>query len=125
MKAKMVHRCIRVLDLDRSLAFYKQALGLDEIREIWSEDGSRKNVYVGNDTTDFELELTWENGRIEPCSDGGRDTHLAFAVEDIAAARKLHDEMGCVCFVNPRFGIYFIEDPDGYWLEIVPSDLWD
>ena len=125
MKAKMIHRCIHVLDLDKSLEFYKKALGLDVVREMGPEDGSWKNVYVGNDTTDFELELTWNNGRVEPYENGGRDTHLAFAVDDMDAARKLHDEMGCVCFVNERMGIYFIEDPDGCWLEIVPSNLWD
>ena len=43
-------------------------------------------------------------------------------MDDIDAARKLHEEMGCVCFVNERMGIYFIEDPDGCWLEILPAD---
>ena len=45
----------------------------------------------------------------------------AFAVEDMATAHKLHEEMGCICYENPAMGIYFIEDPDGYWLEIVPE----
>lgn len=125
MKAKMVHRCIHVLDLDKSLKFYKKALGLDVVREMGPDDGSWKNVYIGNDTTDFELELTWNNGRVEPYDNGGRDTHLAFAVDDMDATRALHEEMGCVCFVNERMGIYFIEDPDGCWLEIVPGNLWD
>ena len=36
-------------------------------------------------------------------------------------ALGLHEEMGCICYENPAMGIYFITDPDGYWLEIIPS----
>ena len=119
MKAKMIHRCIHVLDLEKSLAFYKRAFGLDVVREITRAEGSRKIVYIGNDTTDFELELVWESGRTEAYDNGSNDTHLAFAVDDVDAARLLHDEMDCVCHELGRDGIYFIEDPDGYWLEIL------
>ena len=86
MKAKMVHRCIHVLDLEKSLAFYKRAFGLDVVREITRAEGSRKIVYIGNDTTDFELELVWESGRTEAYDNGSNDTHLAFAVDDVDAA---------------------------------------
>lgn len=118
-------RCIHVLDLEKSLAFYKRAFGLEVVREITRAEGSRKIVYIGNDTTDFELELVWESGRTEAYDNGSNDTHLAFAVDDVDAARFLHDEMDCVCHELSRDGIYFIEDPDGCCLEIVPSDLWD
>jgi lactoylglutathione lyase len=46
---------------------------------------------------------------------------LAFETDDYEAAYKLHKEMGCICYENPEMGIYFIVDPDGYWLEIVPA----
>ena len=46
--------------------------------------------------------------------------HLAFKVDDFDAAHKLHEEMGCICFENPDMGIYFCEDPDHYWLEVLP-----
>ena len=118
MKAKMIHRCIHVLDLEKSLAFYKRAFGLDVVREITRAEGSRKIVYIGNDTTDFELELVWESGRTEAYDNGSNDTHLAFAVDDVDAARLLHDEMDCVCHELGRDGIYFIEDPR--WL--LPGD---
>ena len=88
MKAKMIHRCIHVLDLEKSLAFYKRAFGLDVVREITRAEGSRKIVYIGNDTTDFELELVWESGRTEAYDNGSNDTHLAFAVDDVDAARR-------------------------------------
>ncbi len=122
MKAKMIHRCIHVLDLDASLAFYERALGLAVQRRMGPDDGSWKTCSSGNEKTDFQVELTWNRGRTEPYDNGGRDTHLAFEVDDMDAARALHEEMGCVCFVNERMGIYFIEDPDGCWLEILPAD---
>ena len=45
----------------------------------------------------------------------------AFRTEDFEAAHALHEKMGCICYENPAMGIYFINDPDGYWLEIVPD----
>lgn len=121
MKAKMVHECIHVLDLDKSLAFYGKALGLKVIDRMGPDDGSWENVFIGNDESDFQMELTWNRGRTEPYNNGGRDTHLAFEVDDIEAFRAVHEEMDCICFVNEKMGLYFIEDPDGCWLEIVPA----
>jgi lactoylglutathione lyase len=120
IKAKMIHENIHVLDYEKSLAFYEAALGLELKRTKTPDDGSWKLLYLGNDTTDFELELTWNNGREEPYNNGSDDTHLAFAVEDIDAAHALHESMGCIVYENKDMGIYFIADPDGCWLEIVP-----
>jgi lactoylglutathione lyase len=121
MKAKMIHENIHVLDVDASRAFYKDALGLEEVRRVAPDDGEWMLVYLGNDTTDFELELTWNKGRTEPYDNGGEDTHLAFAVKDIDAAHDLHQQMNCIVYENPDMGIYFIKDPDGCWLEIIPD----
>lgn len=121
MRFKMVHENYNVFDLQRSLDFYEKALGLTEKRRKTAEDGSFILVYVGNEASDFELELTWLRDREEPYNLGDDEFHLAFSVEDMDAAHKLHKEMGCICFENPGMGIYFIEDPDGYWLEIVPE----
>ncbi|MCL1890923.1 MAG: VOC family protein [Coriobacteriia bacterium] len=120
MKAKMIHENLHVLDLDASLAFYKKALGLVPLREFGPEDGSWKIVYLGNDTTAFELELTWNDGRTEPYNNGSDDTHLAFAVDNMDEAYALHKEMDCIVYENTEMGIYFITDPDGCWLEIMP-----
>lgn len=121
MNAKAIHRCLHVLDLEKSIAFYEKALGMTEIRRMGPEDGSWTNVFMGNDASGFQLELTWNRGRTEPYDNGGRDSHLAFTVDDYAAARALHEEMGCICHVNEAMGLYFIEDPDGCWLEILPN----
>ncbi len=121
MTFKMYHENYNVLDLDRSLAFYDKALGLKEMRRVASEDGSFIIVFVGNDSTDFQLELTWLRDHTEPYNLGEMEFHLAFQTDDYEAAHALHEEMGCICFENPEMGIYFIQDPDGYWLEIVPA----
>ena len=121
MKFKMCHENYNVLDLGRSMEFYEKALGLKEVRRIEAEDGSFIIVYVGNETTDFVLELTWIRDRKEPYNLGDMEFHLAFETDDYEAALALHKEMDCVCFINEEMGIYFIQDQDGYWLEVVPS----
>lgn len=121
MKFKMIHENYNVFDLERSKAFYKQALGLDEVRRITAPDGSYIIVYLANGESYFQLELTWMRDMDRPYNLGDCEFHLAFAVDDFDAAHKLHSEMGCICFENTAMGIYFIEDPDGYWLEIVPT----
>lgn len=121
MKFKMIHENYNVLDLEKSMKFYEKALGLRELRRNEAADGSFIIVYVGNEETDFELELTWLRDRTEPYSLGDEEFHLAFAADDFEAAHQLHEEMGCICFENKAMGIYFIQDPDGYWLEIVPG----
>ncbi len=120
MNFKMFHQNFNVLDLKCSLDFYEKALGLTVKRRKEAEDGSFILVYLGNDQTDFQLELTWLKDRTEPYDLGEDEFHLAFQTDDYEAAYKLHKEMGCICFENTAMGIYFIEDPDGYWLEIVP-----
>ncbi len=121
MTFKMCHENYNVLDLNRSLEFYDKALGLKEISRITADDGSFVIVYIGNETTDFQLELTWLRDHTEPYNLGELEFHLAFYADDYDAAHALHKEMGCICFENEAMGIYFIQDPDGYWLEIIPA----
>lgn len=120
MKFKMIHENYNVYDLEKSLDFYKKALGLTEIRRKVAADGSFIIVYIGNEETGFELELTWLRDMDRPYNLGDCEFHLAFEVEDFEAAHKMHEEMGCICFENHDMGIYFITDPDGYWLEVLP-----
>jgi lactoylglutathione lyase len=120
MNFKMVHENYNVLDLEKSLEFYEKALGLTEKRRITSEDGSFIIVYVGNETSDFLLELTWLKDWEKPYNLGDNEFHLAFQTDHYEEAHALHEKMGCICYENEKMGIYFINDPDGYWLEIVP-----
>ena len=119
MNFQMIHENYNVSDLNKSLAFYEKALGLHEKRRKIG-DGFII-VYVGNDQSDFELELTCLKDHPQPYDLGECEFHLAFRAEDFEAAHRLHEQMGCICFENPAMGIYFITDPDGYWLEIVPA----
>ena len=121
MKFKMIHENYNVLNLERSLELYSKALGLAEVRRITAEDGSFIIVYLANSESSFQLELTWMRDMERPYNLGDCEFHLAFETEDFEAAHKLHQEMGCICFENPAMGIYFIQDPDGYWLEILPA----
>ena len=115
------HFNFNVLDLERSLPFYKEALGLTPVREANAADGSFKLVFLGDDITDFQLELTWLRDRTEPYNLGECEFHLAFRTDEYDALHEKHKAMGCICYENPAMGIYFIADPDGYWIEIVPN----
>ncbi|MGI6754892.1 MAG: VOC family protein [Atopobiaceae bacterium] len=121
MKAKFVHWCVHVLDKEASIAFYEQALGMHVAREVGPDDGSWTNTFMENDEAPFQLELTWNRGRTVPYANGGKDTHIAFRVDDFEAAHALHKKMGVIVRENPRMGLYFIADPDGSWIEILPE----
>lgn len=121
MAFKMIHENYNVLDLEKSMQFYEKALGLKEMRRKEAADGSFIIVYMGDGKSGFELELTWLADRTEPYNLGDEEFHLAFEAEDFEEAYRLHKEMDCICFENKAMGIYFIQDPDGYWLEIVPA----
>lgn len=115
------HFNFNVLDLDRSLKFYKEALDLEPVREKVASDGSFKLVYLGDKVTGFTLELTYLRDRKEPYNLGDLEYHLAMMTDDYEGLHKKHKDMGIICYENESMGIYFISDPDGYWIEIVPK----
>ncbi len=117
------HFNFNVLDLEKSLRFYEEALGLTPVKEKVAEDGAFKLVYLGDGVTNFRLELTWLRDRTEPYNLGDEEFHLALTAADYDAAHAKHAAMGCICYENPAMGIYFIQDPDGYWIEIVPQKM--
>lgn len=121
MKFVIDHNNFNVLDLEKSLAFYKEALGFEEVRRHTAADGSFILVFLGDNTTPHKLELTWLRDRKEPYNLGENEFHLAVRVNDFDAAYELHKNMGCICYENKAMGIYFINDPDNYWIEILPA----
>lgn len=121
MNFKFVHNNINVLDLQKSLDFYEKALGLKETRRIEPESGEFIIVYLGDGSSNHLLELTWLRDWNRPYNLGDNEFHLAFETDDYEAAYQKHKEMGCICYENPSMGIYFINDPDGYWLEVLPA----
>ncbi len=120
MQYQLVHTNLNVFDLDKSLAFYRDALGLHEVRRSEARDGSYKIVFLSDGIGDCQLELTWLAGRETPYELGDNETHIAFRVKEFEQAHAKHAAMGVICFENRNMGIYFINDPDGYWLEIIP-----
>ena len=123
--AKMIHSMIRVLDPDRTMAFYREAFGL-ELAERLDFDGFSL-IYLSNAETGFELELTHNHDRTEPYELGDGYGHLAVAVEDVDALHARlkdagHEPKDVKDFapggsVIGRF--FFIEDPDGYDIEVL------
>ena len=143
IKSRFDHFNINVLDLERSIAFYGKALGLKEHHRKEAADGSFILVYLTDGVSPFLLELTWlrdhkepyELGESpflleltwlrdhkEPYELGENESHLCFRVAgDYDKIREYHREMGAVCFENEAMGLYFINDPDDYWIEILPA----
>lgn len=120
MKFSMIHNNINVFDLERSLVFYGEALGLSEVKRIALETGEFIIVYLGDASTGHKLELPWLRDRKRPYDQGDNEFHLAFGTDDYDAALAQHTKMGCVALVNEEMGIYFVTDPDSYWLEVLP-----
>lgn len=122
VKGRFDHFNFNVLDLNRSIRFYEEALGLKEVRRMEASDGSFILVYMGEEKTGFLLELTWLRDRKEPYDLGEGEFHLCMRVPgDYDAVRAYHKQMDCVCYENTDMGLYFISDPDGYWIEILPE----
>jgi lactoylglutathione lyase len=114
------HNNFNVVNLEESLAFYREALGLSEVRRKESEEFTL--VFLGDGQTVHQLELTWLKDFDRPRYNlGDNEIHLALRVNDIGKALEKHRKMNVVCFENTARGIYFIEDPDGYWIEIIPD----
>ena len=122
MKFTFNHTNLNVCDLEKSIAFYREALGLEPVRTHEAGDGSFKLVFLSDGESKYQLELTWLRDHADSKYElGENETHMCFTADDYEAAHALHEKMGCICFENTAMGLYFIEDPDGYWFEIVRS----
>ena len=123
MRFKFCHNNFNVLNLEKSLEFYKNALGLVETKRTVAEDGSFILVFLGDGESTHKLELTWLRDWERPYNLGDNEFHLAFRVEEFDDAYNLHKEMGCICYENKEMGIYFIADQDNYWIEILLANM--
>lgn len=122
IKSRFDHYNFNVIDLDKSISFYEKALGLRVYKEKIAEDGSFILKYLKDETTGFMLELTWLKDWDRPYNLGDCEFHLCMKVAgDYDEIRKFHKENGWVVFENEEMGLYFIADPDGYWIEILPE----
>ena len=115
------HVNVNVTDMEKSLAFYEKALGLRLIRKHEAADGSFALAFIGDETGNVNIELTWLRDKTGRYELGDNETHIAFRTADYGESHRLHSQMGVICYENAAMGLYFIEDPDGYWLEIFPE----
>ncbi len=116
------HFNFNVTDLEKSIKFYGEALGLHESSRKVAEDGSFILVFLSDGKTGFKLELTWLRDHPQPYNLGECEFHLCLRVaEDYDQVRARHREMGCICYENEAMGLYFITDPDNYWIEVLPE----
>lgn len=123
--AKFIHSMIRVLDEERSVAFYQQAFGLTVADRLDFDQFTL--IYLSNDESRTELELTVNKGRVIPYDLGDGYGHVAFSVDDLEATHARLQAAGLaprklVDFapggqVIARF--FFIADPDGYQIEVL------
>ena len=121
MNFRMIHENYNVSNLENSIAFYGKALGLHEVRRKNAADGSFIIVYMADDSLSFELELTWLRDHPQKYDLGECEFHLAFVTDEYEKLHEQHKQQGVICYENEAMGIYFISDPDGYWIEIVPA----
>lgn len=127
MKYNLVHGCIRVMDLDKSLDFYTNALGLNEVRRKDYPEHKFTLVYLSDEAGNFEIELTYNYNPEKPYEIGNGFSHFALTVENLEESWKVHKDMGYEVTdlkglpgTPPRF--YFVTDPDGYKVEIIRAD---
>lgn len=119
MKFTFAHNNFNVLNLEKAVSFYEKALGLQETARKNAADGSFILVFMGDGVTEHLLELTWLKDVTKPYDLGDNEIHLCFKTDDYDEAYRKHKEMGCICYENITMGLYFISDPDGYWIEII------
>lgn len=127
MDYKMLHTCIRVMDLEKSLKFYKEALGLIETRRKDFPEHGFTLVFLSDKTGNYEIELTYNYNPDKPYVIGNGFSHIAVAVDDLEGSRDIHEKMGYK--VSKLMGLpgsppryYFVTDPDGYDIEVIRAD---
>ena len=124
IKTKLDHFNINITDIDRSLAFYREALGLTESRRIVDEGGAFQIIYLTDGVQPVALELTHLVDHTEPYDLGENESHICFRVcGSYDEAREFHRSKGWICYENEEMGLYFIEDPDGYWIELLGEGM--
>lgn len=124
---KLLHTCIRVMDLEKSLKFYQEALGLKETRRKDFPENEFTLVYLSDESKAYEIELTYNYHPEKPYEIGNGFSHLAVEADNLEASRERHMEMGYK--VTKLMGLpgsppryYFVTDPDGYDIEVIRAD---
>ena len=124
MSVKMLHTCIRVKNLEESLKFYMDALGLIETRKKDFPEHKFTLVYLSNENGGYEIELTYNYDVENPYEIGNGFSHVAIGVDNLEEMRDKHIELGYEVTdlkglpgEKPKY--YFVTDPDGYKVEVI------
>ncbi|MCL2593515.1 MAG: VOC family protein [Defluviitaleaceae bacterium] len=116
------HYNFNVADLEKSIKFYEEALNFTEKRRKVADDGSFILVFLEDNQTNFLLELTWLRDWDGSYNLGDNERHLCVRTsDDYDKVREYHREKGWICYENEKMNLYFIADPDGHWIEVVPD----
>ncbi len=124
MKLKINHFNINVTDLNKSILFYKENLDLSVLRENNDKNGEYKIVYLTDSKQDVTIELTWIKSKIGKYNLGDNEFHIAFTTDDYQKTYEKHKNNNVIVYENKEMGVYFIADPDGYWIEIFPEHYY-
>lgn len=121
MKLKINHFNINVTNIEKSVKWYEENLHLHILRTKDAPDGSYKLVYMADENNFISIELTWLRDKVGSYNLGDNEFHIALTTDDYQATYKMHQERNLIVYDNQKMGVYFIADPDGYWIEILPE----
>lgn len=126
MTKKMLHTCIRVKDLDKSMDFYTNLLGFHEVNRIDHPESKFTLVYLALKEGGYELELTYNYGQEEPYQLGNGYGHIAIGVDDLKATHQEYKDSGnevsdLKSLTSELIHYFFVSDPDGYKIEVIQN----
>ena len=127
MAINYIHTCYRILDPEKSIDFYVNALGMKKVGEMHFSDATNYFFAMEEDAGAPMLELTHNHDRREPYDPGEGYSHVAFTVEDLEGTVAKLKERGVEVALEPKtmtveehdYRIAFIVDPDGYRIELL------
>ncbi|API88861.1 lactoylglutathione lyase [Marinilactibacillus sp. 15R] len=126
MPKKALHTCVRVKDLEKSVKFYKDVLGMEITRKADYPDGKFTLVYLALPGDDYEVELTYNYDQEEPYEIGNGYGHIAISVDDLKATHEEYSKTGYEVtdlkgLSDGAANYFFIKDPDGYKIEVIQA----
>ncbi len=127
MKYNMLHTCLRVMNLEKSMAFYEKALGFKQQSYRDFPDHKFTLVFYTDEAGHYAVELTYNYDQDPPYTIGNGFSHIAVGVKDLEGSREFHKSLGYevtdlkgLAGGAPKY--YFVKDPDGYLVEVIRQD---
>ena len=122
MNYNIAHIGLNVLDLEKSVRFYRDAFDMREVFRMYPKsDLDMILCFLSDESGSCMLALSWFGERKEPYELGENNNNIAIVTDDFEASYARHREMGIVCMEGIEKRIYYVEDPDGYQIAVVPE----